>query len=168
MSDRPKGQQLASVTMSQEECEAYLARPLTGVISIARKDKAPLTVPTWYLYQPGGEIAFILEESSYRGKLIKRYERISLCVHSGDDLPPVYVTVEGELTGITPATPDDLFSLAVHYLGEARAKRYVDGVTGGAQDHSYDLGDTVIMRIRPDRWISTDYKRQAFWRGVMS
>ena len=41
--------------MSVEEREFFLADVHVGVLSIPRKERsAPLTVPVWYDYSPGG------------------------------------------------------------------------------------------------------------------
>jgi nitroimidazol reductase NimA-like FMN-containing flavoprotein (pyridoxamine 5'-phosphate oxidase superfamily) len=47
--------------MSVQERETFLADIHVGVLSIPRKEgKAPLTVPIWYDYQPGGEVWLIM------------------------------------------------------------------------------------------------------------
>ena len=43
-----------SLAMSEHERQEFLAGVHVGVISIERADGAPLTVPIWYGYEPGG------------------------------------------------------------------------------------------------------------------
>ena len=45
-----------SLKMTKPEREAFLADLHVGVISIAEKDRGPLTAPIWYGYEPGGEL----------------------------------------------------------------------------------------------------------------
>ena len=46
------------VTMSRAEREEFLAGVHVGVLSVAREDRgAPLAVPVWYSYQPGGRVS---------------------------------------------------------------------------------------------------------------
>jgi len=46
--------------MTREEREAFLAEPHVGVLSVtAEPERAPLTTPIWYEYQPGGLVKVI-------------------------------------------------------------------------------------------------------------
>ena len=46
-----------SVTMTRDEREQFLAGVHVGVLSVASVDGgAPLAVPVWYVYQPGGPV----------------------------------------------------------------------------------------------------------------
>jgi nitroimidazol reductase NimA-like FMN-containing flavoprotein (pyridoxamine 5'-phosphate oxidase superfamily) len=45
------------MALSREEREQFLAEPHIGALSVVeRPDRAPLTVPIWYQYNPGGEL----------------------------------------------------------------------------------------------------------------
>ena len=45
-----------SFVMSAEERETFLSDPHLGVFAIERAGRAPLAVPVWYDYRPGGEV----------------------------------------------------------------------------------------------------------------
>jgi nitroimidazol reductase NimA-like FMN-containing flavoprotein (pyridoxamine 5'-phosphate oxidase superfamily) len=45
-----------STAMLKDEREAFLADLHVGVISVADGHRGPMTVPIWYLYEPGGRI----------------------------------------------------------------------------------------------------------------
>lgn len=45
------------MALSVEEREQFLAEPHIGALSVVDgPDRAPLTVPIWYQYGPGGEL----------------------------------------------------------------------------------------------------------------
>ncbi len=61
------------------------------------------------------------------------------------------MTAEGEVAGIGPAQEADVGAIAVRYLGDE----------AGAMFAEQNLAQTsIIIRMRPQRWLSTDYFRQ--------
>jgi uncharacterized protein len=47
--------------MTEQERQEFLAESHLGVLSIAKDDdRAPLTVPCWYGYEPRGDISFFI------------------------------------------------------------------------------------------------------------
>ena len=135
--------------MTSDEREQYLAGVHVGVIAVERPDRAPLAVPIWYGYQPGGEVLLWTESDSVKHKLIRDAGRFAITVQ--DENPPYkYVTAEGDVTGIAPADDAEVRELAVRYLGQQ----------AGGQFTEQNLTPTsVVIRMRPQRWLSTDYSR---------
>jgi nitroimidazol reductase NimA-like FMN-containing flavoprotein (pyridoxamine 5'-phosphate oxidase superfamily) len=135
--------------MTSDEREQYLAGVHVGVIAVERADRAPLAVPIWYGYRPGGEVLLWTESESVKHKLIRGAGRFAITAQ--DEQPPYkYVTAEGEVTGIGPAQEADVRAIAVRYLGEE----------AGAMFAEQNLTQTsIIIRMRPQRWLSTDYSR---------
>jgi nitroimidazol reductase NimA-like FMN-containing flavoprotein (pyridoxamine 5'-phosphate oxidase superfamily) len=144
-----------SLVMSLEEREAFLAEVHVGVISIAEPGRAPLAVPIWYGYTPGGEVWVVTERGSRKGRLLEQTRRFSLCAQS--ETPPYrYVSVEGPIVSIEASRLErDERPLAHRYLGRELGERYLEA-TGGADAR----GDNVVVRMRPERWLSTDYGKQ--------
>ena len=138
-------------TMSQAEKQEYLAGLHVGIISISRDGMGPLTVPIWYDYEPGGELWFITESSSRKGRLLSEGTRISLCAQS-EDPPYKYVSIEGAITSISPASGETL-PMAVRYLGDEMGKAYYEQ-TGGEGG--------VVVRVTPERWLAVDDGKSAF------
>lgn len=136
-------------TMTDSQRQAFLSGLHVGVISIARKQKGPLTVPIWYDYEAGGEAWMITSNSSIKGRLLKNPSRISLCVQS-EQAPYQYVTVEGPFT-TQQLQPGQLLHMAIRYLGPKRGKAYADAST--------DTGDSVVISITPETWYTVDYSR---------
>ncbi len=135
--------------MSRPEREQYLADVHVGVVAVERADRAPLAVPIWYGYRPGGEVLLWTESESIKHKLIRDAGRFSITVQ--DEEPPYkYVTAEGNVTGIGPAGDNDVRTIAVRYLGAEAGGLFAD----------QNLTPTsIIIRMRPERWLSTDYSK---------
>ncbi|HEY1370915.1 MAG TPA: pyridoxamine 5'-phosphate oxidase family protein [Candidatus Binatia bacterium] len=142
-----------SLVMSKQEREAFLADVHIGVISIAEEGRGPLTVPVWYDYQPGGDLRIATGRSSQKGKLLARAGRFSLCAQV--ETPPYkYVSVEGRIVSIEQADIErDMRPVARRYLGKEGGDRFIE------QMRSL-LGDNAIFRMRPERWLTTDYSKE--------
>lgn len=131
--------------MSSDEKQQFLADLHVGVLSLQRPDRAPLTVPVWYDYEPGGDLWFIIGPQSVKAKYLEVGTRISMCAQQ-EALPYKYVTAEGAVTSIEPAT-DEQEPMAVRYLGEELGKQY--SANSGS--------DSVVVRMTPQRWLGVDY-----------
>jgi PPOX class probable F420-dependent enzyme len=139
--------------MTKEQREAFLADVHVGVISIAADDgRGPLTIPIWYSYEPGGEVRVVTARTSRKAQLLERAGRFSLCVQK--ETPPYqYVSVEGPIVAIEAADLErDRRPLAQRYLGAPLGDRYIDSTRNAV--------DNVLVRMRPERWLTVDYARQ--------
>lgn len=140
------------LAMTPAEREAFLAEPHVAVISVARPDRPPLTLPVWYLYEPGGDVVFATGARSPKIACIRAAGALSLCAQT--ETPPYrYVTVEGP-AAIVPIAPDDpiLRRLAHRYLGPSLGDAYL-ALT--APDRA--ATGEVLVRLTPRRWQSVDY-----------
>ena len=133
--------------ISKDEKQDFLAGLHVGVLSLNNNPKGPLTIPIWYDYEPGGELWFITDPNSLKGKLLKVGVRLSLMSQS-EEPPYKYVSIEGPVVSIDESSDDDLLAMAVRYLGEDGGKRYAE--------NSNTSGD-IIVRVKPERWLSVDY-----------
>ncbi|ORA42947.1 pyridoxamine 5'-phosphate oxidase [Mycolicibacterium chubuense] len=135
--------------MTSTEREQYLADVHVGVVAVERPGRAPLAVPIWYGYRPGGDVLLWTETDSVKHKLIRDAGRFSLTVQ--DEQPPYrYVTAEGDVTGIGQAEDTEVRALAVRYLGEEAGHQFTDE----------NLTPTsLVIRMRPQRWLSADYSK---------
>ena len=99
--------------MSVPAREAFLAEAHIAVISVAAEDdRAPLAVPMWYGYEPGGDITLITSRGSRKAALIRRGGRLSVCAQTTEP-PRRYVSVEGEVVEIRESvTADERRALA--------------------------------------------------------
>lgn len=133
--------------MSQSQREQFLADVHVGVVAVERPGHAPLAVPIWYDYRPGGEVMLWTGAESLKHRLIRDAGRFTITVQ--DERPPYkYASAEGEVTGIRPAEYADVHALATRYLGASEATAYAD--------QSFSPG-AVIITMAPSRWLTTDY-----------
>jgi nitroimidazol reductase NimA-like FMN-containing flavoprotein (pyridoxamine 5'-phosphate oxidase superfamily) len=140
-----------ALTMTKDEREAFLADVHAAVISVAEDGHAPLAVPIWYSYQPGGEVRIITGRTSRKGKLLERAGRFSLCVQT-ETLPYKYVSVEGPIVAIEAVDLErDGRPLAHRYLGTELGDRYIEDTR--------DVVGNVLFRMRPERWLTVDYAK---------
>jgi len=145
-----------SLIMTEQEREAFLAEVHVGVISISEEGRGPLTVPVWYAYDPGGDLRIMTGRESRKGRLLARAGRFSLCVQT-EKAPYKYVSVEGAIVSTEAADIErDLRPLARRYLGQKKGDRYVEE-TRNLPTHN----DNVLIRMRPERWLTTDYSKEA-------
>lgn len=140
---------MGALAMTQSEREQFLSDLHVGVLGIERPDGPPLTVPVWYIYEPGGELWFLTSLDSVKGRLLQQSMRFSLCAQS-ESLPYKYVSVEGTAT-ISPADKE-LHSrpMAHRYLGVKGGDSYVES---GAD------GESVRVSMTPERWFTVDYSK---------
>ena len=142
-----------ALTMTKEEREAFLADVHVAVISVADDGHGPLVVPIWYSYEPGGEVRIITGRTQRKGKLLERAGRFSLCVQR--EAPPYrYVSVEGPIVAVEASDLErDLRPLAHRYLGTEVGDLYVED--------QRDVVGSVLVRMRPERWLTVDYAKQS-------
>lgn len=135
--------------MSSDEREKFLSDVHVGVVAVERADRAPLSVPIWYGYVPGGEVLLWTESDSLKHRLIRDAGRFSITAQ--DEQPPYrYVTAEGDVTSIGTADDADVRQIAIRYLGEAQGNQFTD----------QNLTPTsIVIRMRPQRWLSVDYSK---------
>ena len=144
---------MASLAMTRAEREAFLAGVHVGVISLADGARGPLTVPIWYGYEPGGDVWIVTERDSRKGKLLVALDRFSLCAQT--EAPPYkYVSVEGPITALEIAQLERHQRVLAHrYLGKELGDQYI------AQSGASDRDGTIVVRMRPERWLSVDYTK---------
>ncbi|SHF11268.1 PPOX class probable F420-dependent enzyme [Streptoalloteichus hindustanus] len=138
--------------MSRADREKFLAEVRVGVLGVVdpRGDLAPLQVPVWYGYEPGGEVVVETNRDSLKARLVRRAGRFGLCVQD-ESAPYRYVSVEGPVVAV-----DDPVDPAVR---AALAHRYLDPVTAPAylEANRRQLADDVVLRMRPERWRTADF-----------
>jgi len=135
--------------MTKQERETFLADLHVGIISISEEGRGPLTVPIWYSYVPGEEVRIVTGRATRKAQLLRTASRFSLCAQT--ETPPYkYVSVEGPVVAIEPADLErDRRPLARRYYGAEPGDRYIE--------RTRDLVGNVLVRMRPERWLTVDY-----------
>jgi len=138
---------------SLTRARGFLAGVHIGIISISDEGRGPLSVPTWYAYDAGGNLRIMTGRESQKGQLLARAGRFSRCVQT--ETPPYkYASVEvpsclvkrGYRARSAPPRP----SLSGRKNGDRCEE------TRNLPTHS----DNLLIRMRPQRWLTTDYSKE--------
>jgi PPOX class probable F420-dependent enzyme len=138
---------MADISMTHDEREAFLADVHVGILAVARKDKGPLALPIWYVYE-NGEVIIGMDGNSLKAKLLRAAGRATMTVQT-ETAPYRYVSVEGPVT-VADEQRDDLV-MATRYLGPELGKWYAEANPSTEQ--------SVMVRLRPDRWLTGDFSK---------
>jgi len=137
-------------TMSIEDRERFLADLHVGVLAVERPDRAPLAVPIWYAYEPGGELSIWTIEGTLKDKLIRAAGRFSFTVQN-EEPPYKYVAVDGDVTSVGPADETEVRKIAIRYLGEEAGNQFAD---------ENQSPSSIVIRMQPKKWLSVDYSAE--------
>jgi nitroimidazol reductase NimA-like FMN-containing flavoprotein (pyridoxamine 5'-phosphate oxidase superfamily) len=133
--------------MTQKEREEFLAGIHVGVLSVsAGEGQAPITVPVWYSYRPGGTVDVITNSRSRKAGAIVAQGRFSLCAQQ-EQAPCKYVSVEGAAV-IEKADTAEKIEITSRYMGSEDGRAFVTA--------NPELDD-IVIRMTPDRWRTADF-----------
>lgn len=137
------------MALSKPEREQFLAEPHIGALAVQeRPDRAPLVVPIWYGYEPGGELWVLTQPASRKARAIGAAGRYSLMVQR--TTPTVrYVSVEGPLTHTARGSRELTWNMARRYLPADKAAEYTEY-------ELTELGEHMAFYMRPEHWLSSD------------
>ena len=141
-----------SFKMTKGERETFLANLHVGILGISAQGRGPIVLPVWYSYEPGGDVRFSTSDGAKKVDFLKEETRFSLCVQN--EKPPYqYVSVEGPILSMEKADVEqDLRPIARRYLGEVEGDAYVDETSGE---------QSILVRMKPERWSSVDYGKES-------
>lgn len=138
------------MALTRTEREQFLAEPHVAALAVAAPEegRAPITVPIWYQYEPGGDLWIMTGRDSRKGTSIAAAGRFSMMAERVS--PTVrYVSVEGPVIATLPATREQLVEMSSRYLPAEKVEGYVDFAW---REH----GEQVVIHMRPQRWLSSD------------
>ncbi|MGA4845177.1 pyridoxamine 5'-phosphate oxidase family protein [Streptomyces sp. G5(2025)] len=133
--------------------EAFLAQLHVGVLGVTdtrTEPAAPILVPVWYAYEPGGQVVVQTGRDTLKARLIGAAGRFSICVQ--DERPPYrYVSVSGPVVRMTdPVDPAGRAAMAHRYLPPVEAAAYLRAT-------EEQLTDDITFHMRPERWRTADF-----------
>lgn len=137
------------MALTVEERQKFLAEPHIGALAVTDVEgRAPLTLPIWYQYVPGGDLWVLTGTHSKKGRLIAAAGRFSLMV---ERVRPTirYVSVEGPVVRTEKATVERLTELSARYLAAEKVASYVQFATA-------NHGENSVFHLRPEHWYSAD------------
>ncbi|MGX1369301.1 hypothetical protein RKD19_004660 [Streptomyces canus] len=137
------------MALTREQREQFLAEPHIAALAVdAGEGRGPLTVPIWYQYEPGGDLWIMTGADSRKHELIQAAGRFSLLVERVE--PTIrYVSVEGPVLDTRPGTRAHLQEISARYLPAEKVDGYVEFA-------SKNHGEQVIIKMRPERWVTAD------------
>ena len=148
-----------TTTMTHEEREVFLTEVRIGILSIDNGERGPLSIPIWYMYNPGGDLYMTTGAKTRKGKLLKKAKRVGFCVQ--DETPPYkYVSMEGSIIIEEISLEKNreyTLPLAHRYLGIEKGDAYVDAMESTVFAHS----GPMLVRFQPEHWLTFDGSKQA-------
>jgi hypothetical protein len=137
--------------MTKMEREQFLAGLHVGVLSVVADGRGPVSIPVWYMYEPGCELFFCSVKSARKVGLIETAGRFTVCVMI-EKPPSKYVSVEGPLIAIEPCDFElHQRPIARRYLGQDAGDKYTEEIKASEE--------MVVIRMRPERWSCADYSK---------
>src|SRR5215470_6301724 len=131
------------MTLSIEERERFLAEPHIGGLSvIERPDRAPLIVPIWYQYRPGGELWVLTEPGVRKTRAIEAAGRFSLMVQRTEPTNR-YVSVDGPVIRTGPGSYERSAEMAARYVTPSRVQEFLEY-------ERQQLGEHIVIYMRPE------------------
>ena len=99
-------------------------------------------MPVWYVYE-GGQIIMGAGANSQKRRNIDRNGQATLVIDRRE--PPYHALMVHGRAEVGPAAAQDMrLKIASRYLGEQRAREYVEETAGG---------DSITIRLTPQRFI---------------
>ena len=131
-------------SMTQQELEEYLRRPLIVTFTTIRPDGSPHVTPIWYEYD-GGKLYCWVGADSIKVRNIRDDPNVALCIATHDH-PYKYVIVNGNCEISHDGVTERARSIAVRYYGEKRGARF-------ASETNRD-GEMVLLVVTPTRMLT--------------
>jgi PPOX class probable F420-dependent enzyme len=128
--------------MDQNERDAFLAQPLTAVLSTLTRSGRIHSVPVWYLYE-AGVFRIITGRGSAKHRNIERTGRATLCIDQREG-GMRYATAEGPARISDTVSKAERLALHTHYRGAEAAQRVVD--KGGHEA-------MVLVTLTAEHWL---------------
>lgn len=137
------------MALSVEERERFLAEPHIGTLSVVeRPDRAPLIVPIWYQYSPGGELWVLTDPDSRKARAIDAAGRFSLLAQRTE--PTIrYVSVEGPAIRTAAGSDARSREMAARYLPPDKVADFLEYERTRLNEH-------IAIYMRPEHWLSAD------------
>ena len=121
---------------------AFLDQSNVAILATTGPGSRAHAMPVWYIYE-SGQIILGAGANSQKRRNIDRNGQATLVIDRRE--PPYYaLMVQGKAEIGPGASPETRLRIATRYLGEQRAREYVEETAGG---------DSITIRLTPERFI---------------
>ena len=110
-------------SMTQEELDGFLKRPLIVSFTTINPDGYPQVTPIWYEYG-GGKFYCFVGSDAVKVRNVSRNPRVALCIATHDE-PYKYVIAEGTCEIVREGVEDRARSISTRYYGQVRGESFV-------------------------------------------
>lgn len=137
--------------MSPDEVVTFMREgSRTGKLAVTRRDGRPHVSPVWFDFDDDtGELVFLTQAESVKGRCLRRDGRISICVDVME-MPFHFARIDGEVASITTyeQDPDALLYWATEtcrrFVGHDRADEFGRRNAGPGE---------LLVRVAPSRYV---------------
>lgn len=139
------------MAMNDAERRAFLDQVRPAILSVNEPGRGPQASPVWFDQLENGDLWLVTQTYTQKAKLMPVGARVSLTVQR-HKRPYAYVSAEGPVISVVPYTlDDDLYPMAVRYLGEEAARAFIEG-----RRDSFNPDTAIRVTMRPERYLSAD------------
>jgi PPOX class probable F420-dependent enzyme len=137
--------------MSEDDVVAFMrSGSRTGKLAVTRADGRPHVSPVWFDFDDAtGELVFLTQGDSVKGKSLRRDGRVSICVDEMD-FPFAFARIDGEVASMT-AYQDDPDGLL--YWSTETCRRYVGDERADTFGRRNAAPGEFLVRVRPTRYL---------------
>jgi PPOX class probable F420-dependent enzyme len=122
----------------------------TGKVAVTREDGRPHVSPVWFDFDDeSGELVFLTQASSVKGRCLQRDGRVSVCVDVME-MPFDFARIDGEVAAIT--TYDDDPDTMLHW-GTETCRRFVGDERAQEFGRRNASPGEILIRVRPTTYV---------------
>ena len=133
------------MTMTDEQIDTFLKRPLVAVLGTVDEEGRPRAAPIWFQWENGAAYMFT-SRASQKWRNLRRRPYASLCV-DWREVPYEGVVLDGPVQESDRPVYDLALAMSLRYYGEDRGRSF-------AEEYRDNPPDTVAFALTPRRIVS--------------
>ncbi len=112
------------MSMTPEQLEEFLKRPLVAVLGTVDRDGRPRSCPIWFHWEDGAAYMFT-GRGTLKWRNLEALPHASLCVDKRDP-PYAAVVMDGPVQETTRSVYDLVLAMALRYYGEEKGRSFAE------------------------------------------
>lgn len=138
------------VSMSKKEMDEFLKEPRIARVAVVRKDGSPHISPVWFDYD-GNHFYINTTEERAKSRILRKNDKVALTIDT-ETRPHKGVIVEGIAEPKEKGADEDIYRIAMRYLGKQGADNYIKALLA--------MGKRITYRITPKKIITWDFSKR--------